>query len=67
MTMARIIWIAGTIAYILWLLTRLAGSREFYIDPNDAIVLLLIAGVAQLVWAEPQRPAEPQRHERTIS
>lgn len=46
---ARIAWGAGTLAYLINLFARI-GNGGFYLIPDDAVALLLIAGVASIVW-----------------
>lgn len=47
---AAIVWAVAVLAYAWDVLGRLIGVWGFTLRAEDAIALLLIAGVASLIW-----------------
>lgn len=57
MMIARGIWVLAVFGYVFHVLQRATGVWGFTFRTEDAIALLLIAGVAGFVW----RPVDPKR------
>lgn len=55
-TVLRIVWFVGTVVYLASFLQRLNGAYGFNPHAEDAIAILLIAGVGYLAWREPDAP-----------
>jgi len=51
-----IVWALGALAYLIEAGTRFSGAWGLRPRIEDAIALLLIAGVARLIWSPSQQP-----------